>query len=180
MEIINQLLAFIKQLFDWWFVVMPWEQAIHVRWGKKVSLKREGVYLKIPFFDKVFIQTIRTRMVDLPMQTVTTKDNKTVTIKSAMGYRIEDMFKLYNTITHPDMTLSSMVMSNIADHIRASESTEISPKTVEAFVSTKINGDTYGLKDITVRITSWADVKTFRIIQDGSWLAEGINMDFIK
>lgn len=180
MELVNQLIGFIKNLFDWWFVVMPWEQAIFVKRGKSSELLTAGLYFKIPFVDFVFIQTCRMRMIDCAVQTVSTKDSKTITIKSCIGYSIGDMKVLYNKMAHPEITLSSMSMSYVAEYIRNATIEEATPEKVEKFVNEKLNAESFGLKDVMVKITSWADVKTFRLIQDNSWVAETLNMEAKK
>lgn len=177
MEIVNQIFGFIGKLLEWWFVVMPWEQAIFVRKGSKVKLLKAGIYFKIPFIDMVFIQTIRTRTIDLPVQTASTIDGKTITMKSFISYSIGDMYKLYNTLAMPELSLSGMVMGGIAEYIRSNESKNVAPKNIETFVNEQINAELYGLKEISIKITSWAEVKTFRLIQDASWQAETLNME---
>lgn len=176
MELINQIITFIKQLFDWWFLVMPWEQAVFVRAGNKTKVLDGGIYFKFPFLDKVFIQTKRMRMIDVAIQTVTTKDGKTITIKSAVGYSINDVFKLYNTISHPEISLCSIVMGKVTEHIRNNNSLDITPHKVEQEVSNSFNSTDYGLTGFTFTITTWAEVKTFRLIQDASWMNENLTM----
>lgn len=180
MEVINSIAAFISKLFQWWFTVMPWEQAIHVRRGNRVHLRGAGLYFKIPFIDSVYIQTTRMRMVDTPMQTMSTKDGQTITIKSALGYTIADIRALYDTLFHPEMTLNSMVMGYISEYVRANNVADISPSNIELTLLGKIDEAKYGLKDVTVKITTFAVVKTYRLIQDGSSLYEGLNMDSKK
>lgn len=179
METINQIFGFLGKLFEWWFTVMPWEQAIFIRAGKRERLLGKGIYFKIPFIDRVYIQQTRLRIIDLPVQTVSTKDGKTITIKSVIGYSIKDMFKMYNTISHPEMTLSGIVMGGISEHIKSTESNSVSPLTVETFLLEKLSGTDYGLGDLSIKITSWADVKTFRLIQDSSWMQEQLKMNYV-
>lgn len=156
---------------------MPWEQALLIRRGKNVKLLGAGLYLKIPFIDTVYIQTTRMRMVDTPMQTISTKDGNTITIKSAIGYTIESIQKLYATLYHPEMTLNSLSMGYIGEYARSNNIEAVSPKLIEDFIKSKIDASGYGLKDFSIKITSFAVVKTFRLIQDGSNLYEGLNMD---
>lgn len=176
MEFINSITAFLSKMFQWWFTVMPWEQALRIRKGSNVRLLNAGIYIKIPFVDSVYIQTTRMRMIDSPMQTMSTKDGHTVTIKSAIGYIIGDIQILYNTLYHPEMTLSSMIMGYIGEFVRGNNTEEITPNQIEQFVNSKIIAFDYGLKDLTVKITTFAIVKTFRLIQDGSSLYDGLNM----
>jgi regulator of protease activity HflC (stomatin/prohibitin superfamily) len=181
MEVINSLFAFLSKLVKWWFVVMPWEQAIRVRHGNKVAVLKEGMYFKIPFIDSVYIQSIRLRTVDIPIQTISSKDGITVTVKAYIAYSIADIFLLYKTLYHPQATLSSVVNSSISGYIRENEILNISPNTIESIINTSINGAQYGLQDVSVKITTFAVVKTFRLIQDSSTsYHEDLKMEEIK
>ena len=131
MNLLNSIADFLSKLLNWWFTVMPWEQAIHVRRGKHAKVKGPGFYWKIPFVDQIFLQTTRMRMVDVPMQTMSTKDGSTVTVKSVMGYAISDINLLYQTLYHPEMTLNSMIMGRIGEYIRENEGKDITPSKME-------------------------------------------------
>lgn len=179
MEVVNQIFGFIGKLFEWWFTVMPWEQAVFIRKGKKVKVLEKGLYFKVPFIDRVYIQQTRIRMVDLPVQTISTADGKTVTIKSVLGYSIKDIEKMFNTIAHPEMTLCGIVMGGMAEYINKTNSKEASPKALEEFLLKQVGQTDYGLGDLSVKITSWADVKTFRLIQDASWMNENLKMTYV-
>jgi len=177
MEVFGQLISFIKEIFSWWFTVTPWEQAVFIRFGKNCKVLKEGFYFKIPFIDQIYVQQIRLRTVDLPIQTISTLDNKTITVKSVMTYSIVDIFTLYNTISHPELTLAGIVMSEISGYIRITNSDVVDTIKMEQNILDKLIEKNYGLGDLTVRITSWAEVKTFRLIQDQSWMSEGMNMN---
>lgn len=177
MGLINGIVEFIKKLFEWWFLVMPWEQAIFIKRGNKSKLLGAGLYFKIPFIDMVYVQTTRMRMVDSPMQTISTQDGTSVTLKSAIGYTISDVQLLYNTLYHPEMTLINMSMGHIADFVRGGDISKITPAEIQAYAMSKIKADSYGLTGLNIKITTFAIVKTYRLIQDGSYLGEGLNMD---
>lgn len=177
MQLIDSITGFISKLIQWWFTVMPWEQAIFVRRGNKTKVLGPGLYFKIPFIDSVYVQTTRMRMIDIPMQTMSSKDGIAVTIKSCIGYSISDILVLYKNLYHPEMTLSSMVMGHIGQMIRSSDLNEISPANIEKLINDQIGSFEFGLKDVTVRITTFAIVKTFRLMQDGSGLYENLIME---
>lgn len=177
MELINTVTAFLVKIFQWWFTVMPWEQALLIRRGRKVKLLGAGLYLKIPFIDTVYIQTTRMRMIDVPVQTISTKDGSSVTIKSAIGYTIKDVQTLYSTLYHPEMTLMSMSMGFVGEFVRDNDIKEVTPVKIEQYVNEKIKAEDYGLKDLNVKITTFAIVKTFRLIQDNSHVYENLGME---
>ena len=180
MELLGQLAQFLKEVFSWWFIVTPWEQVVHIRAGKKVKVLKEGFYFKIPFLDQIYKQEIRLRAVDISMQTVSSKDGEAISVKSVMNYCIKDIYKLYNTISHPEMTLSGIVMSGISEYINNKLNSEISILELEEYITSKLNSVDYGLGDISVKIMSWAKVKTYRLIQDQTWISEGMQMSSIK
>src|SRR3954469_20788485 len=111
MNSIKDLLDYILNIFKIWVIVQPWEQALRVRCGKNIRLMNGGVYFRIPYFDSFYVQSIRLRVIDLTIQTVTTSDLHTVTLSGSIGYQIDDIRKLYTTLYHPELTLSTIVMN---------------------------------------------------------------------
>ena len=69
-----------------------------------------------------------------------------------------------------------MAMSEVAEFVFENDIKDISPKIIEVKVLEKLNAGNYGLKFEYFRLTSFAIVSTYRLIQDQSWIAEGLNM----
>ena len=113
----------------------------------------------------------------MPIQTLTSKDIKTITINGAVGYTITDIEKLYQTLFHPETTIANITMSEVADFIFKNNFESINPNTIEEAVISKLNQDDFGLKFEYFRITNFAVVRTFRLIQDQSWFSEGLSMN---
>lgn len=179
----NQVKDFIEYIFNAlkiWIIIQPWQQGIRVRNGNKTKLLNKGIYFKIPYFDSVYVQESRLRIGDTPTQTVTTKDGKTITICSAIGYSIVDIEKLYDTLYHPETTISNIATSEVATYIFTKNSDEIKPKDIEAAVLKELNASDYGLKFEYFKITSFAIARTFRLIQDQNWGVESLSMDTKK
>lgn len=175
----NQVQQFLEYLFNAikiWVIVQPWEAGIRVRNGKKIKKLTAGIYFKIPYFDSVYVQEIRLRVREMPMQTLTSKDLKTITLNSSMGYSITDIEKLYQTLYRPEMTLQNIAMSEIAEVLHSTDSNDITPGLLEKKVIDKLKADDYGLNYEYFKITNFAIVKTFRLIQDQSWVSEGFSM----
>lgn len=178
MEIINQFLAFISKILEWYVIVSPWEQAIFVRHGNKVRLIKAGIYFKIPFIDNVFIQTVRLRNIDLPAQTVSTQDNITLTIKTVCRYSIKDMLQLYHTLYHPETTIQSMIMSSAATYISTHDVCECTTHKIEDYIKANTDLTVYGLGDIAINVVGIMNIKTYRIIQDSLGLyGSDLNMN---
>ena len=176
MNQVQQFLEYIFNAFKIWVIVQPWEAGLRVRNGKHIKKLSQGIYFKLPYFDSVYVQEIRLRVREMPMQTLTSKDLKTITLNSALGYSISNVEKLYQTLYLPEMTLQNIAMSSIAEVLHSTNADEISPGLLETKVLDKLKADDYGLNYEYFKITNFAVVKTFRLIQDQSWVSEGFSM----
>ncbi|WP_410221917.1 SPFH domain-containing protein [Pedobacter sp.] len=176
----NQAKEFIEYILNAikiWIIVQPWERGLRVRRGKYITKLKGGIYFRIPYIDSIFIQSVRTRVISLPMQTLTSKDFKTITLNSAIGYCIVDVDKLYNNIFHPELTLSNMAMSEVSEFIHNNNVDDINPQLIENAVIEKLKAGNYGIDVHYFKLTNFAIVKTFRLIQDHSWVNSDLDMD---
>ncbi len=165
----------LTNLFTWFFVVAPWEQAIRIRLGNHSGLLKAGVYVRIPFVDRIFQQSIRYRLNMIRPQTLTTLDGKIVTCASAIGFYISDLYKLYNSVEQPNDTVESEVSGMIADYIGRHKLSECSFLELQKFIIEKLDIHKYGLEGTAFYITSFAATKTYRLITGDipSWCTDG-------
>ncbi len=179
MNTLTGLFQYLTNLLKWWVSVMPWETGIRVKFGKHITLLPPGVHLRVPLVHTVYKQCSRLRRTDLPTQTITTADGKTVTLGATIGFRIADIKKLYHTLYHADATLAILAQSRVAEYINTHVATECSPAQISKAVNQTLDFEQYGLAEATVTITDFAFVKTFRLIQDSRWghSGKGLNMD---
>ena len=176
----NQFKDFFQWLLDAvkiWIIIQPWQTGIIVRNGKKVRKVSKGIFFRLPYFDSVFVQENRLRVSNLAIQTLTTKDLHTISLNSSYGYSIIDIEKLYDTLYHPEITISNFVMSDVAEYVFERNLEDILPKEIENHVLKKLQMKDYGLKFEYYRLSNFAVVKTFRLIQDQSWVSEGLYMN---
>jgi regulator of protease activity HflC (stomatin/prohibitin superfamily) len=174
----------VKELFDYlfnfvkiWVIVQPWETGLLVRRGKHVKKLSKGLYFKIPYFDSVYIQEARLRVVPLSMQTLTTKDGKTVTLNGAVGYSIQSIEQLYNTLYHPELTIQNIIMGEIAKAVYGKAVLDLTPEYIQDQVMSRIKATEYGITFQYFKITNFAVVRTYRLIQDQTWVDEGIKLN---
>ena len=174
---IKELIEYLLNAIKIWIIVQPWQTALIVRNGIKIREVSAGIYFRLPYFDSVFIQENRLRVNTMAIQTLTTKDLKTISLNSSIGYSIDSIQKLYKTLYHPEITISNMAMSEIAAFVFERNLDEITPKLIEEAILTKLKNEDFGLHFEYFRISNFAVVKTFRLIQDQSWLCEGLSMN---
>lgn len=177
----NQIKDFFEyafNVFKIWVIIQPWEQGLIVRNGKGIRKVDGGIYFKIPYIDSVYVQETRTRMVQACIQTLTTKDGKTITLNSAFGYKIKDLEMLYSSLYHPEGTLTNMAMGYVSDFIWTHDAKDITPFGIEKSVLDKLKSVDYGITFEYFKITNFASVRTYRLIQDGqSWVDNSLRLD---
>ena len=176
MNQVKEFLEYIFNAFKIWVIVQKWESGLRVRKGKRIKLLHPGLHFKIPYFDSVYVQEVRLRIVSMPTQTITTKDNETITLSAAIGYSITDIEKLYLTLFHPETTIKNMAMSFISDYISKANAADIKLDELETKAVEHLKDLDYGIYFSYLKLTNLARVKTYRLIQDRNWFSEGLKM----
>jgi regulator of protease activity HflC (stomatin/prohibitin superfamily) len=176
MTYFNEILKAISQFFQWWIIVMPWERGLRVRLGKTVKELKEGVYLKLPFIDTAFVQSVRIRVIPMPPQTISTRDRQTLTISLCVGYSISDIYQLFNSLNNPEQTLSNICMGHVATFVATCDMQELTPEKIQQTLTDKLKSTDYGLQFDYVKIISYAAVRTYRFIQDSHWIQDNLNL----
>jgi regulator of protease activity HflC (stomatin/prohibitin superfamily) len=85
-------------------IVAEWERGVILRLGRLVGAKGPGLFVIIPFIDRMIRVDLRVVTMDVPSQEVITRDNVTVKVDAVVYFRVVD----------PE---SSVV--KVLDHIRA-------------------------------------------------------------
>lgn len=182
MSVLGEIFSWLNKVLTWWIVVMPWEQAIRIRFGDDVKLLKAGFYFKIPFADIIYCQTTRLRMIQIPLQTVSTKDRQIISITLAGGYHVIDMLQMFNTCQHPEMVVSNIIMSSVSEKVSSLRLEELSPSIIETYVQENINkvGEEYGLGKFEASVIGYAVVRTYRLIMDNHYMREESFLDIKK
>lgn len=143
---------------------MPWEQAIRVRFGRRVKLLTAGVHLKIPLVDIVYLQSVRLRIAALPRQAVSTSDGHVVTVIGSIGYSIADIRLLYETLHHAEDTISNLAQAAIAEHISDRKLADCSLRSVSTVRIENLGQ--YGIASVEIYVTEFAVVRAYRLLGD--------------
>lgn len=165
---IRELIDYILNVFKFWIIVQPWEQAVRTRFGKNKKVMYGGTHFRIPFMDSFYVQCIRLRVANMPMQNLTTKDLKTVTLNGSIGYSISNIATLYDTMYEPESTITGIAMGAIADYIYTHDSIDINAQDIEKTVLETLDLKKYGLEVSYYKLINFAIVRTYRLIQDQS------------
>lgn len=178
MSWVRELFTSLRDLLVWWITVAPWEQALRVRLGKRVALLGAGVHLRIPGIDRIYRQSTRRRTCDFPTQTLTTRDGHTVTIGGSLRYA--DIEKLYQTLHHAESTLVDLASGIVARTITQMDRADCTAGAIEDAIRSQIDLAQYGLTDTDAYVTTFAFVRTFRLIQDSRWSVQDDRLNTLQ
>lgn len=170
-----QLLHQAGQLLCWFVVVAPWEQALRIRLGKRVTLLRAGTYLRIPVIDRMYRQTVRRRFSGIGPVTLTTSDGRSVTLSGCVGFEIEDVLKLYNTVHQPSDTINAEISGIISQYVATHSYDECTPIRIQQHVIESVDLSRYGLGGVEFFISNFLATKTYRFVMGdaNSWMRNG-------
>lgn len=98
-------------------VVNEYERGVIFRLGRLVGAKGPGLFFIVPFIDKMLKISLRTTVLDVPVQEVITKDNVPVKVNAVCYFRVLDPSKaiveienyVYGTSQISQTTLRSVV-----------------------------------------------------------------------
>lgn len=172
-ELFNQ----VSNLFKWWVIVLPWERGIRVRVGKHTRELTGGIYFRIPYLDSVYVQPVRLRFVNLSPQTLTLKSGETVTVALIVGYKVNNISQLYNSVSEIESAVCGTVMGNVSDFVTGCIDSDCSPRKIVDNVRVKLAGLSWGIEVTEVTVSSYAKAKVYRLIQDPSWIGGGQSVD---
>lgn len=169
-----RLLAAFKRPLVWWVVVAEWEQGVRVRLGKSPTLLVPGIHFRIPFLDRVYVQSVRLRTIEDSGPTVTTLDGKVAVVGYALSFSIDDMLTFYQTMSTPEQTLTARASASIARHVSKQKSTDLDVDDIASVVDI---GDTsgMGLSPVTADIVGLTVCRAYRMISSGYRSGVGIN-----
>jgi regulator of protease activity HflC (stomatin/prohibitin superfamily) len=71
-------------------VVQEYERGVIFRLGRLVGARGPGIFLIIPFIDRMVKVDLRTVTMDIPPQEVITRDNVTVRVNAVLYFRVMD------------------------------------------------------------------------------------------
>jgi regulator of protease activity HflC (stomatin/prohibitin superfamily) len=166
-----------NELFQWivgiikdarfWQIVLPWERAVRVRFGRNPILWESGFHWRIPYFDEIRVANTRLRIACVPAQTITTLDGRTLTIDVSLAFRIRDPLVAMMRLQKPEDSCAGFAQIAVARFIKTRSYAEITLDELEAAVRAEmveLAGD--GLAFEYVRVVEFALMRTIRLIQD--------------
>ncbi|MBN1277021.1 MAG: slipin family protein [Deltaproteobacteria bacterium] len=74
-------------------ITRQYDRAVIFRFGRLAGIKGPGIFLIIPFVDQIVRVDLRIRQLDVPKQTIITRDNITADVDAVIYYHVKDATK---------------------------------------------------------------------------------------
>lgn len=170
MEWLTTLLKTFSRPFQWWVVVAPWERGIRIRLGKVAAELAPGIHFRIPFLDRVHVQSVRLRTIWQSDQAVSSRDGHTLTLALAIDFSIVDLRQMFDSLSSPAHTLRFRAAAACAAYASKRDKKDIDATALEAEIDAELASFGCGLGQIRARVVTFSFARAYRLI--------GMNYDY--
>ncbi len=96
-------------------IVREYERVVIFRLGRFSGVKGPGIFLIIPFIDRVILLDLRVFTIDVAKQVVITKDNVSVEVDAVIYYRVVDPSRAIIQVENYKMATSLLAQTTLRD-----------------------------------------------------------------
>ena len=152
------------------YFIKQYNNGILLRMGKFKRVVKPGVVFKIPFLDKIEVQTIVTTTLSVPTQSVITKDEKQLVVKSVVKYNVADVEAFMLTVYDAIDAISDITQAIIKEQVALRTFKECIDNDFDNTVTKKLRVEVrkWGLDIERVTLTDIGQIKSLRLFNEGS------------
>jgi len=172
-KLIDLIVTFIHDILPY-KIVLQWEEGVHMSFGKFKRVVKPGLVWKVPFFDSIITTPVITQTVNLPAQTVTSLDGKSVVLNSIVRYYINDVEEFLLGVMHANDVLIDTTQGIIRDMVENTNWDDLVDltKIVTPEVNQKVKE--WGIVVELVSFPTLGEIQTYRIISDENKISNNI------
>jgi regulator of protease activity HflC (stomatin/prohibitin superfamily) len=150
------------------FIVMEYEEAVVLRFGKFHKVAKPGLHFRIPIVDEFMTNHVVVTTLSLPPQSLYTKDKQNIVVKGVIKYRIADVQTFLLEVYDAQDALSDMTQSIIKNVVMDKSLEECIDTEIDNLLSKKarVEAKKWGVEIQQVTLTDLAPIRSFRLIND--------------
>lgn len=166
-RLVDFLLNFIDQLLPIQ-IIKQYQKGVLLRFGKYKKILNPGLHFKIPFFDSIDDYVIVTTTLTLPVQSIVTKDGKSVVIKGQVKYKVQDLVIFAIEVYDAVDALSDMTCGIIFDKIKNRTYKETQEQDLNKLITTDVKKEAkkWGIFVEKVTITDYSEMTSLRLFNE--------------
>jgi len=148
------------------FIVRAYEGGVLLRFGKYCKTLEPGFYWKWPVVDEPIEFNACITTMRLPAQSLTTKDDVTVTVAAIVKYQIVDAKPYALEIWDEHDVLADLTMGAIRKHVGASAYADLlaNPPEAEVVAAVRKEVNKFGFKIYAVTFTSFTRARPIMLM----------------
>lgn len=176
----DRLLDLIIQLWEEiipFIIILEYQEAVVLRFGKFCKVIKKGVHFKIPFFDNITKQHTTITTIGLPPQSLTTKDGQSIVVRGMIKYKIADVHNYIVLVYDAKDAMVDTTCGIIREIVNDKTWQEIQLGKIDNMISKKVTlaMKDYGIEVHWVTLTDMALMKSLRLFTNGSHINEVTN-----
>jgi len=154
------------------YFIKQYNNGILLRMGKFKRVVKPGVVFKIPFLDKIEVQTVVTTTLSVPTQSVITQDEKQLVVKAVVKYKIVDVEAFILTVYDATDAISDITQAIIKEQIAIRTFKQCIENDFDNTVTKKLRVEVrrWGIDVERVTLTDIGQIKSLRLFNEGSLL----------
>jgi len=167
-KIIDFLIDMIEKIMPV-FIINQFDAGILLRRGLFKKVVNGGIHFKIPFLDEVFSHTITPTTEQLPAQSLTTKDGKSIVVQGIIKYEVANIKTFLLEVWDATDAISDTTQGVIKDVIMGLDIIDIGTD-IDSIITkkAKIEAAKWGIKIHKVTLTNIGLIKSIRLFNDSN------------
>lgn len=151
-------------------IIHSYEQGVYFKQGKDHKLLRPGFHLHRPIIDSIETMSVVPQTINLPTQSLVTKDGEAITLSSNLEYKITNVRKVYTRVHDLDDSIHNTGMGYLAHFVRKYDYGELTshPQRLEKRVLDGLNDkvNPWGVKVNEFYVTDLVKARQYRLFGD--------------
>lgn len=147
-------------------IINPDERGVFMRGGRYRRNLSPGFYFKWPIYDEVKIIPVKEQVINLPNQSVTTKDGKQLALSGAIRYEVDGPSRALLNVLDYDTSLQNLAMSVLASFVSRVNADRCDYDTLckEVLEELQSEAENWGLEVMDFWLTDFVEHKVYRIM----------------
>jgi regulator of protease activity HflC (stomatin/prohibitin superfamily) len=154
-------------------IIRSYQRGVRWQFGKNPIELKPGFHLKLWLYHQIEITNVVDEVVELPVQSVITADEKLVCFSVNIGFRIVDVVSHWGSVQDFHESTAGLAMTHLAEKVRAQKLSDLVAdlksveRSLKGTLTTKFRD--WGTEVFSVGFTNFAEVpQQIRLFTDGN------------
>ena len=154
--------------FKPFYIINQYEAGIRLRLGKYHSTLKPGLHYQLPFLDNIITTTVVATTINLPSQSLTTKDEKSIVVRGMIKYQIGDVKTFLLDVFDATDALTDLSMAAIKQSVMEKDWSEVKNNDMDNIITIKGRREAkkWGIDVMQITLTDIGQIRSFKLFND--------------